>query len=161
MRQQSFAKTVLFGMGAGVIAGILVLGPGLRLAMRVVAVQDPFRTTEFTMGGTMFIIIFLGLFVGGFLGIPGAIAVNYLHRFAGLAIMTVLGMGFLMADSEIVEEFFELGGGPWVNIPMFSLVFAAYSVSVLWLFQRLMRGVGSAGEARDESIVQATVGGSL
>jgi hypothetical protein len=161
MRQQGFVKTVLFGLGAGVIAGILVLGPGLRLAMRVVAVQDPFRATEFTIGGTMFIIIFFGLFVGGFLGIPGAIAARYLHRFAAMAIMTFLGMFIIMRDTEIVEELLELGGGPWVNFPMFTLGFLAYSVGFLWLFQRLTRGVGSDGKIRGESIVPTTVGGSL
>ena len=162
MRQQGFVKTLLFGLAAGVIAGLIVLGPGLRVAMRVVAIQDPFRASEFTIGGTMFIITFLGVMIGGTLGIPGAIAARYLHRFAAVAIMTVLGMGILMADSEIVAEFFELGGGPWVNIPMFSVVFVAYSASVVWLVERLTRRVALYGaESRGEDIVQASVGGSL
>lgn len=144
MRRRGFVKTVLYGIGAGVIAGLLVLGPGLRLAMRVVAIQDPFRTTEFTVGGTLFIVIFFGVMVGGSLGVSGAIADRYLPRIAALGIMTVLGMGFVMADSEIVEEFFELGWGPWMNIPMFALVFLGYSRFALWFVDRWQRDVASS-----------------
>jgi hypothetical protein len=71
-----FWRSSLYGAIGGVVAGLLVLGPGLRIAMRVVAILDPVRSPEFTVGGTMFIIIGVGVMMGGIFGVsatsPGA-----------------------------------------------------------------------------------------
>ena len=59
-----FWRSSLHGAIGGVAAGLLVLGPGLRIAMRVVAILDPVRSPEFTVGGTMLIIIGVGVVMG-------------------------------------------------------------------------------------------------
>ena len=56
------------GAVAGAVAGVLVLGIGLRLAMRVVAITDPTRTPEFSVGGTAFILVGIGVMLGAFAG---------------------------------------------------------------------------------------------
>ena len=38
-----FWRSSLYGAIGGVVAGLLILGPGLRIAMRVVAIVDPVR----------------------------------------------------------------------------------------------------------------------
>ena len=127
-----FWRSLLTGAIGGVVAGLLVLGPGLRIAMRVVAILDPVRTPEFTVGGTMFIIIGVGVVVGTIFGVIGNIArvgFNIPSRGAGL-VPAVLVMLLIGLDSELRSEIVELGAGPWLNIPMFGAVAVGYGA--LW-----------------------------
>jgi hypothetical protein len=127
-----FWRSLLYGAIGGVVAGLLVLGPGLRIAMRVVAIIDPVRTPEFTVGGTMFIIIGVGVMMGGMFGVIGNIArvgFNIPSRGAGL-VPAVLVMLMIGLDSELRSEIVELGAGPWLNIPMFGAVAVGYGA--LW-----------------------------
>jgi hypothetical protein len=135
--------TLLHGLGAAGIAGLLVLGPGLRLAMRVVALQDPFRSTEFSFPGTVFILLFLGLMVGVPLGVVGAVVSRFLPRLGAIVLMSAVGMAMIMADSEIMNEFLELGAGPVVNFSMFTSVFLLYAYVDLRLLARFDREVAS------------------
>lgn len=128
-----FWRSVLFGAIAGVVSGVLVLGVGLRLAMRVVALLDPFRVPEFTVGGTVFILIGIGGIFGGTFGILA----NLLRRglqltsvFTIAALPSVGALSLLFLDDEIRRELFELGAGAWVNIPMFGLVTVLYGIAV-------------------------------
>lgn len=128
-----FWRSVLFGAIAGVVAGLLVLGVGLRLAMRVVAILDPFRVPEFTVGGTMFILIGIGGIFGGVIGILANLARRglRLRSLFSVAVPPAAGaMILLFADQEIRGELFELGAGAWVNIPMFGLVTLLYGIAV-------------------------------
>jgi hypothetical protein len=123
-----FWRSLFHGAIGGVVAGLLVLGPGLRLAMRVVAIVDPIRSPEFTVGGTMFIIVFVGVIMGGIFGLFGNVArrgFGIPPRVAGLvpALLVVLMIGL---DSELRGEVIELGAGPWLNIPMFGAVALGY-----------------------------------
>jgi hypothetical protein len=123
-----FWRGVFYGGIAGAIAGLLVLGPGLRVAMRVVAVVDPVRSPEFTIGGTMFIIVGIGAVMGGIFGVFGnvsRIGFNIPSRAAGLvpAFLVVMMIGL---DSELRGEILELGAGPWLNIFMFGAVAIGY-----------------------------------
>jgi hypothetical protein len=131
-----FWRGALLGAIGGVIAGLLVLGPGLRVAMRVVAMVDPVRSPEFTIGGTMFIIVGIGAVMGGIFGVFGnvsRIGFNIPSRAAGLvpALLVVMMIGL---DSELRGEILELGAGPWLNIPMFGAVAIAYG----WVWARVV-----------------------
>jgi hypothetical protein len=136
-----FWRSSLYGAIGGVVAGLLVLGPGLRIAMRVVAILDPIRTPEFTVGGTMFIIIGVGVMMGGIFGVIGNIArvgFNIPSRAAGL-VPAVLVMLLIGLDSELRSEIVELGAGPWLNIPMFGAVAVGYGALWIRVVTRLER----------------------
>jgi hypothetical protein len=127
-----FWRSVFYGAVGGVVAGLLVLGPGLRLAMRVVAILDPTRRNEFTIGGTMFIIIGIGAIFGGIFGAIGGLARRGLGsslRVAGLVPALLVGL-LIGLDSELRSEIIELGAGPWFNAPMFAAVALGYGA--LW-----------------------------
>jgi hypothetical protein len=128
----SFWRSALHGAIGGVVAGLLVLGPGLRIAMRVVAILDPVRSPEFTIGGTMFIIIGVGVIMGGIFGVIGNIArrgFGIPSRVAAL-VPSLLVMLLIGLDTELRSEIVELGAGPWLNIPMFGAVAVGYGA--LW-----------------------------
>jgi hypothetical protein len=97
--------------------------------MRAVAILDPVRAPEFSIEGTMFIIIFLGGVLGGALGVFAAFARRGLglDRLAISSTMTVMIMVLLLIDSELRSEFIELGAGPWANISMFASVTFGYA----------------------------------
>ncbi len=136
-----FWRTVAMGALAGLIAGVLVLGPGFRLAMRVVAILDPVRVPEFTIDGTFFIMIF----VGAILGVFGGLSYAFFDRGLGASrtvtslLVSTLMMGFLLLDPGLRQELFELGVGPWVNIPMFGLVTFLYASLTGAIHARLQR----------------------
>jgi hypothetical protein len=127
-----FWRTLLHGAIGGLIAGLLVLGPGLRIAMRVVAIFDPIRSPEFTVGGTLLIIVGIGGMMGGIFGLFGNVARRGFGigpHGAGLvpALLVILMIGL---DTELRGEIVELGAGPWLNIPMFAA--AALGYGALW-----------------------------
>jgi hypothetical protein len=136
-----FWPRLLHGAVGGVVAGLLVLGPGLRLAMRVVAVLDPVRSPEFTIDGTLFVLLGVGVIVGGIFGIIGNIA----HRGLGIParasglIPALLVLVIIALDTELRNEIVELGAGPWVNIPMFTAVALAYGATWRRVVTRLER----------------------
>lgn len=137
-----FWRNSMYGAIGGVVAGLLVLGPGLRIAMRVVAVIDPVRSPEFTVGGTMFVIVGVGVFVGTTFGVIGNIVrvgFNIRSRGTGL-VPAVLVMLMIGLDGELRGEIVELGAGPLLNIPMFGAVAVGYGLLwtrvVTWLERR-------------------------
>jgi hypothetical protein len=135
-----FWRTVGLGAIAGAVCGALVLAPGFRLAMRVVAILDPVRTPAFTIEGTLFIILFLGVVVGGVFGIEAALLRRALSVSAAVMTfsMTAVIMGLLLAGDDLRSEVFELGAGAWLNIPMFAMVVWLYS----WALNRAIDRVG-------------------
>ena len=142
---EGFWKTVAFGLAGGVIAGALIMGPGFRIAMRVVAIMDPIRTPEFSFGGTFFIVVGIGGILGGVMGVVG----NLIRRAAAIASVVVAGvllgalqMTILLTESGLREEFFELGGGPWVNIPMFAVFAFGYGIAAMTIVDRLDHRAG-------------------
>lgn len=128
-RVPRFWRTVLRALGAGGLAGLVVLGPGLRLAMRVVAMLEPTRTPEFTLGGTAFLVIGIGLMFGAVTTAwPVLIAVGLrLPRWAGVGLIAVAAAVQLFSDSETLSEFTELGAGASMNVPMFGAVVIAFA----------------------------------
>ncbi len=113
---------------AGAIAGALVLGPGMRIAMRLVAIAEPTQSPEFSLEGTVFIVVFLGLFFG----VPTGTTAMFLGRGfgwgrLGIAIFSAGSLlAMLFATPDIRTELLELGLGGAMNIPMFGLVGFAY-----------------------------------
>lgn len=136
-----FGGAVVRGLVAGAVAGFAVMGVGFRLAMRVVAVTDATRTPEFSVGGTMFILVGIGIMLGAF---AGAYLAGFRHLL-GLSAPTVAVVAtialsvVLFGDSEIRDELFELGLGAWLNIPMFTAILFAYGLSLHAMLQRLER----------------------
>lgn len=130
VRMPGFFSSVFRGGVAGGIAGIAVLGVGMRLAMRLVAIADPVRATEFTIEGTLFLVLIFGGMFGAITGVWARASADALERPAwarALAFIAVAAM--LVGDSEVRSEFVELGAGPLVNVPMFAAVVAGYAIA--------------------------------
>ncbi len=139
---QGFWKTVAFGLAGGVIAGALIMGPGFRLAMRVVAIMDSATTPEFSVEGTGFIVIGIGGIMGGVLGIVG----NLIRRLVPIRSVVAAGvvlagmtMSMLLLDSGLREEFVELGAGAWVNVPMFGIFVLGYGMAAMAIAEYMER----------------------
>jgi hypothetical protein len=153
-----FWRTTVAGAVGGVAAGVVILGPGFRLAMRIVALTSsrPTIVPEFTIGGTLFIVILVGGVLGGMFGIGGAL----LRRGLGLsgltasASMAVLLIGMLFLDGELRGEFMNLGASPWVNVPMFGSVAFLYALAA----NRIMDRIGW-NKSRERSLVASGVQG--
>lgn len=132
-----FAVTGLIG---GAVSGLLILGVGFRLAMRVVAMLDPFRTPELTLEGTMLILVGIGAVFGGILGMLG----HFLRAATETRTATVSGifpasgvMVLLFASTDLRAELFELGAGAWLNIPMFGLIAVLYGIYAMRIADRV------------------------
>jgi hypothetical protein len=87
----------------------------------------------------MFIIIGIGVMMGGTFGVIGNLArvgFGVPSRAAGLipALLMALLIGL---DAELRSEIVDLGAGPWLNIPMFGLVAGGYGASWVWVVTRL------------------------
>lgn len=137
-----FWRTVAFGIVGGALAGVVIMGPGFRLAMRVVAIMDPIRTPEFSVGGTLFIIVGIGGILGGAIGIAGnllrrAIPINSV--IAAGVVLALVEMAMLLSEADLRAEFFELGGGPWVNVPMFGLFVFGYGIAAMAIAEYMER----------------------
>jgi hypothetical protein len=136
-----FWRLVLGGLIGGVVAGLLILGPGFRVAMRVVAIIDPTRATEFTLGGTIFIVVGIGAIMGGI----QSVTVNLVRPSLRLQSPTVSGVVLgsvalvvlLLLPGDVQSELFELGAGPLMNIPMFGGICMAYGLAAMALADRV------------------------
>jgi hypothetical protein len=126
--------------------------------MRVVAIVDPVRSPEFTVGGTLFIIIGIGGVMGGIFGVIGNVARSGSAAppvAAGL-VPALLVMVMIGLDSELRSEIVELGAGPWLNVPMFGA--AALGYGALWIRVVTWLDKGRiGGKARHEIEESATM----
>ena len=135
-----FWKTVASGAAGGVLAGLVVLAPGFRLAMRMVAIMDPIRRPEFSFGGTVFIMIMVGVLMGGLLGIGGILisrTTNIRSPTAACGLLGLLTVGVLMGNSGLRGELIDLGAGLWLNLAMFGTVAIAYGIATMKVAARL------------------------
>ncbi len=152
-----FWRTIVIGGLAGAAAGAVILGPGFRLAMRVVAILStrPTRVPEFSIGGTLFIVVFVGVILGAIFAIGAALV----RRGLGLsgpstaALMTVALIGMLLLDTGLRSEFVELGAGPWLNIPMFGGVVFLYGLAANKLIDRFAKSRATL-QSREQVKVQ-------
>jgi hypothetical protein len=132
-----FWRTIFSGVASGIVAGVLVLGPGLRLAMRVVAILDPVRIPDFTWEGTFFIVVFAGGLSGVLFGALAALMRRRASARTTVTVVVVILMGLLLLPGELRTEFMELGAGPLVNIPLFTVVAMGFAAVLLRLIGRL------------------------
>lgn len=151
-----FWVTVLTGLIGGFVAGLLILGPGFRLSMRVVAMMDPFRAPEFSPGGTAFIIVGIGGILGAIEGLGGNVLRRALSIESSLVAGTIVGLlfiaGLLVSPGDIRSEFFELGAGPWINIPMFTVFAVAFGVAAMALSERFESGMFPSHRTESEKV---------
>lgn len=130
-----FWRIVVAGLVGGAVAGLLILGPGFRLAMRAVAIMDPVHPEEFSIGGTFFIVVGFGAIVGGLTGIGAHLA----RRAFGISsaviagsLLAALELGALTFFSgDVSRELFDLGVSPWINIPLFGLYILGYGIAAM------------------------------
>ena len=118
-------RLVISGLVGGGLAGVVALGAGSRLAMRIVSLTGGRR--EMTIEGTMFLLIF-GAMVGAVIGISIAAALRVwpeAGRFIAITVGSVISAGLIL-DSEAFEELMHEGAGGWLNFPMFVAFPIAY-----------------------------------
>jgi hypothetical protein len=138
---RGFWRAAAGGLIGGAVAGLLILGPGFRLAMRAVALMDPVHPEEFTLEGTVFIVIGIGGVLGA---IQGATAHLARRAFgidsaviAGLLLATYMMVELTFFAGELSQEIFDLGLGAWVNIPLFGLIALGYGIAAMAVADRV------------------------
>lgn len=133
-RQPGWWRDLSYGALAGLLAGVVVLAPGFRIAMRIVAMAEPMQRPSFSVEGTLFILLFVGCVIGPAAGAIAATVVATWRVRAGWAwvIAALLVMTTLFLVPDLREELLTLGAGSWVNVPMFAIVSAGYG----WLATR-------------------------
>jgi hypothetical protein len=148
-----FWRSVARGLVAGGLAGALVLGPGFRLVMRIVAIVDPVRRPEFTLEGTMFLVVMVGLIFGAITAGWTVLVATALRlpRWGGAGLITLATIFPLFSDSEVLRELNELGAGPWVNVPMFLGVTVLYA----YLADRWARPVTTPETEAEPAVIEA------
>lgn len=142
-----FWRIVVSGLVGGAVAGLLILGPGFRLAMRAVAIMDPVHPEEFSLGGTLFIVIGIGAIMGGVTGTAAHLA----RRAYGISSAVVAGSllaalelgGLTFFSGDISRELFDLGISPWINIPLFGLVTLGYAIAAMAVADKAETGMFS------------------
>lgn len=151
-----FWRIVVSGLVGGGVAGLLILGPGFRLAMRAVAIMDPAHPEEFSVGGTLLIVVGIGVIMGGVTGLIAHLA----RRAFGIASAVVAGsllaalelasLTFLSGD--VSQELFDLGMSPWINIPLFGLFILGYGIAAMALADRAESAMFSRARTPREKV---------
>lgn len=140
---------------AGVALGVVVGGLGGRLVMRIAALVAPdsvigdltengFPIGEFTVGGTMTLLLFGGFFLGGIGAVIYLIVEPWLEWAGGWR--GLLFAGFLVAANSTTVgvldpdglDFEILGNSPLI-VGMFLLLFLLYGVLLAWVSDLLDR----------------------
>lgn len=136
-----FWKTLGAGAAGGFLAGLLILGPGWRVVMRIVAVWDPSMTPDFTVEGTVLIIILmLGGLGGGVFGVVGNLAKKGFRLQTSLRAGFMTGLllpGLFLTDEGLMGELSNLGGGLWINLALFGTVAVLYGIAAMYTADRL------------------------
>ena len=145
----NFGWLMRAGVFGGAAAGLLVLGPGLQVVMRIVAIMDPIRQPEFSAGETGFIVLsagFMGLVFGA-----GIALIRDAFQVSGVVVALLAaagGMTVFLAGAELRGELFGLGAGAWVNIPMFAVAWGLYGLAAVSTIGRFGRRSTQAPSAR-------------
>ena len=148
---------------SGILAGIVVGGLLGRVVMRIsgftagpslvgVTTENGNRVGDITFGGTLALVVFVGLASGVLGGIIYAITEPWLRRvrpWHGLAygVALLLAFGFNVLDPNNFD--FTRFGIPLLNVAMFAALFVIFGVAIAWLFDALsaLRN-GTGGMAR-------------
>ena len=143
---------------AGIAAGVLVGGLLGRVVMRVAGfttrpeqagafTANGNRLGDITVGGTLALVLFVGVIAGIGGGVLFASAEPWLRssRWKGLLFGGALlaGLGFTVLDPGNID-FLRFGIMP-LNLAMFAALFLAFGVAVAWLFDRIRRAIDGTG----------------
>jgi hypothetical protein len=130
-----FWRIVVGGFVGGAVSGLLILGPGFRLMMRAVAIMDPLHPEEFTLGGTLFVVVGIGAILGGVQGLTAHLARRSFGLrsavLAGALLAALMMIALTFFAGELSQELFDLGISAWINIPLFSLVALGYGIAAM------------------------------
>ena len=147
---------------AGVISGVIVGGLGGRVVMRLSAIAGPDRLTgiptsngnrigDITVGGTLELVILVGIFSGAFGAIAYLITEPWLEwagRWHGL----VFGVALLLMASTVVIEpentDFAILSNQELNIGLFSALFIGFGLLMGWLHGALDARLPQVGQGK-------------
>jgi len=155
-RAERIARMMVIGVLGGIAAGILVGGIANRLIMRILAMVNEEKagvmtengniTGEITAGGTMGLIIFVGL-VSGIIGGLVYVVIRRWLPGGGLLKGVAFGLVLLCFFGTIVFEpdnvDFALFGPRQLSVGLFALLFPLYGVVVSFFVERYDRYVPS------------------
>ncbi len=133
-------RLLLSGLIGGGVAGLVALGAGSRLAMRLVSLLGARR--EMTIEGTSFLLL-MGLIFGAMVGVSIAAALRAWPG-ARRTIGTIVGLALfagITLDSVAFNELMHDGAGGWVNFPLFLAFPMAYGWAATRLIERVERRV--------------------
>ena len=144
MSVRGFVRGAWVYVRAQLVAGLL-LGLGLRLAMRVVALTDAEPGTRFTPGVTLAILL-----VAVVLSVVVSLPFFLLRRFVpGTPVRKGLVMGgaaIPLGGALVIGEALTVGN-PWLNVPMFFAVLVGFGVAFSVVVARLERRRAMRGPA--------------
>jgi hypothetical protein len=136
---------------AGVVSGVVVGGLLGRVVMRIsgftagpalvgVTTENGNRVGDITLGGTLALVMFVGLSFGLVGGIVYAIVEPWLRparRWRGLAYGAglLMAIGFNVLDPSNFD--FTRFGVPLLNVAMFAALFLIFGVTISWLFDTI------------------------
>src|SRR5712692_4221858 len=168
-------REIAAGSLSGIVVGIIVGGFGSRLVMRLSAIAagsgvqgvttaNGNRVGEITVGGTIALILFGGVFAGLFGGLLYASLRPWLvpfGRWRGL----IFGLGLLGLTGSLIldgaSSDFILLRPPLVNVAMFAALFPIFGVALAPVFDRAVRTLATgslvAGALALLGIVLATL----
>ncbi len=149
---------------AGLATGFVVAGGGGRLLMRVAAIAGPdsatgrltesgFNVGEITLGGTVELVLFVGLFAGGIGAVLYLIAEPWLDwagKWRGVTFGAFLvAVGSATSDALDPDNFdFRILGNEAFIVAMFVVLFLLYGVVLVWLSDELDRRFRDADPVR-------------
>jgi hypothetical protein len=151
---------------AGIIAGVVVGGLLGRVVMRIsgftagpalvgVHTSNGNRVGDITFGGTLALVLFIGLTAGLIGGVVYAVVEPWLRRvrpWHGLAygVALLLAYGFTVLEPSNFD--FRRFGSAALNVAMFAALFVIFGVATAWLFdavKALRAGTGNAARLAD------------
>lgn len=149
-------RDIVRGGLAGLIVGVLVAGIGGRLVMRLAALLVPAadgaftengnRIGDITIGGSLALVVFIGLFFGALAGSLWVTVQPWLPRSRGLRILASIPLALALGTMGLIEphnpDFRILGRDPFVIASLLGLVALVGPMLVAvdhWLDGRLPR----------------------
>lgn len=166
---RAWARYLAGSLGAGLVVGLVVAGIGSRVVMRLLAVADPDargvvtengnRVGEITLGGTLALVLFVGVFSGiaaGLIvfGVRRWLPARLLWRGLALSAVLLAALGGTVLDPDNLD--FRLLEPAGLAVGLFGLLFIAAGYSLAPLAVRLAPEIPQFFFRRDVTIAGAT-----